>query len=237
MIKNKKNLLVIIPCFNEEKSVVNLINEIKKYDINYQTLVVDDGSTDNTYHLASKVSPTIKLLKNLGIGGAVQTGFKYAYYNEYKFCVQIDGDGQHDPKEIKRLLKYQASTSSSITVGSRYIENDSFQSTFARRSGSKLISFFLRLLFNGTNITDPTSGMRLMDKKAIEFFKNDYPQDFPEPISLAWALKENMTVSETSVKMRDREYGKSSINGFKSIIYMVRVIGYIVLARFIKLKR
>ena len=90
---------------------------------------------------------------------------------------------QISPKEIKKLLKYQASTSSSITVGSRYIENDSFQSTFARRSGSKLISFFLRLLFNGTNITDPTSGMRLMDKKAIEFFKNDYPQDFPEPIS------------------------------------------------------
>ena len=236
-MQDNKKLLIIIPCYNEQDSINDLLKEISSIDINHDILVIDDGSLDDTFSIASKQSRVIKLIQNLGIGGAVQTGFKYAHYNKYEFCIQIDGDGQHDPKEIKRLFTYQARTASSITVGSRYIENDSFQSTFARRSGSKLISFFLKLLFKGTNITDPTSGMRLMDTKAIKFFKDNYPYDFPEPISLAWALKENMTVSETSVKMREREYGKSSITGLKSLIYMIRVIGYIVLARFIKIKR
>lgn len=229
-------ILLIIPCFNEQGSIEALLSEITSLGAGYSTVVVDDGSKDATYEKAVQLSPTIKLLRNLGIGGAVQTGIRYAAANNFDFCVQIDGDGQHPPSEISKLMRAYKESPSSIMIGSRYLLNDSFRSTAARRFGSKAIAWTLNTLFKSCNITDPTSGMRLMDRAAIEFFANSYPHDFPEPISLAWALRAGLTVGECGVKMRSRSNGQSSIAGWKPIVYMLRVLGYVVLARFVGLK-
>lgn len=227
-------VLIIIPCYNEQSSISALLKEISEYGKGYDTIVIDDGSIDSTYEIARQFSPAVRLLKNIGIGGAVQTGIKYAYSNGFDFCVQIDGDGQHQPDEIEKLLEAYKNKPRSIIIGSRYLENDSFQSTWARRFGSRAIAKALNTLFTQCSITDPTSGMRLLDRNVIEFFAKHYPYDYPEPISLAWALKEGFTVGETQVKMRKRMYGKSSIIGIKPISYMLRVLGYILLARLIQ---
>lgn len=227
----KQRVLLIIPCFNEQDSIEALLQEIQSFGEGYATVVVDDGSRDATYEKAVQLSPTIRLLRNVGIGGAVQTGIKYAAENNFDFCVQIDGDGQHPPSEIAKLLNAYKESPCSITIGSRYLFNDTYRSTFARRFGGKAIAWTLNALFKHCDITDPTSGMRLMDRDAIEFFSKSYPHDFPEPISLAWALREGLSVGECGVQMRSRNNGQSSIAGWKPIAYMFRVLGYVVLAR------
>lgn len=233
---NKPRILLIIPCFNEQESIETLLREITSLGEGYSTVVVDDGSQDATYETAVQLSPTIRLLRNLGIGGAVQTGIRYALANKFDFCVQIDGDGQHPPSEVSKLLSAYKKSPCSIMIGSRYLLNDSFRSTLARRFGSKAIAWSLNILFKRCNITDPTSGMRLMDRAAIELFAKSYPHDFPEPISLAWALREGLAVGECGVQMRSRNNGQSSIGGWKPITYMLRVLGYIVLARVVGFK-
>lgn len=222
-------LLIIIPCYNEEYSIENLIFEIKNIKIKCDILVIDDGSKDKTFDKARKLTNTIRLNRNLGIGGAVQTGLKYAMYNNYNLCIQIDGDGQHDPSEIKKLLISQKTSKSSLTIGSRYLSDHSFKSTFARRSGTYIIAQLLNFLYRSSHITDPTSGMRLMDKKAITSFAREYPSDYPEPISLGWALKKKLIISEIAVKMRERKHGSSSIMGFNTILYMAKVQTYILI--------
>ena len=226
-------VLLIIPCFNEQESIESLLIEIASLETNYSTIVVDDGSMDSTYDKAVELSPTIRLLQNLGIGGAVQVGIKYASKNGFDFCVQVDGDGQHPPSEVSKLLRAYEDEPASIVIGSRYLFNDSFRSTLARRFGGKTIAWLLNRLFRGCNITDPTSGMRLMDRKAIHFFAESYPHDFPEPISIAWALQAGLTVKECGVEMRSRDNGQSSIVGLRPIAYMLRVLGYVILARFV----
>lgn len=228
---NKSRVLLILPCYNEAGTIGQLLDEIAALDEGYHTLVVDDGSRDHTFDVAHAKSSCVRLIRNLGIGGAVQTGIKYAVTHDYDFCVQIDGDGQHPPDQIMRLIVRQKETGANIVIGSRYIQNDTFRSTFARRLGSKLIATTLRLLFRGGGITDPTSGMRLLDRAAMAYFAQHYPYDFPEPISLAWAMRASFVVSETPVVMRARSVGSSSLGGVRSLAYMFRVLGYIVLAR------
>jgi glycosyltransferase involved in cell wall biosynthesis len=232
---NKLSVLLAIPCFNEQETITTLMKEIKSYGQDFSTIIVDDGSHDATYQIASQFFPTIRHLRNLGIGGAVQTGIMYAEMNDFDCCIQLDGDGQHPPSEINKLLRSYNETQNSIIIGSRYLLRDTFQSTWTRRLGSYVISQVLNILFPRCNITDPTSGMRLMDRKAIKLFAQRYPHDFPEPISIAWALKEGLVVSEIAVKMRERKHGNSSIVGLKQISYMLRVLGYIVLSRFTSL--
>jgi glycosyltransferase involved in cell wall biosynthesis len=227
----RPRILLVIPCFNEEASIGDLLKEIAAVNADYHTLVVDDGSSDSTSAVASGNSQVLRLIVNLGIGGAVQTGLKYAARNAYDFCIQIDGDGQHDPREIKTLIEAYGRQPHNIVIGSRFIDNAGFRSTISRRLGSKFIAMALNLLFSGGRISDPTSGMRLLDRRAIEFFARRYPLDFPEPISLAWAMRSGLTIGETAVGMRARETGESSIDGFKPLTYMIRVVGYILLAR------
>ena len=227
MIRDNKELLIIIPCLNEEKSIKGLIKELKEIKLNADILVIDDGSTDKTYLKATEQTTTIKLIKNIGIGGAVQTGIKYAKYFNYKYCLQIDGDGQHNPKEIIFLVEKQKKTNSSITIGSRYLRKGSFKSTLARKSGTFIIAKLLNFLYSKSNTTDPTSGMRLLDQKSIDLFASNYPSDYPEPISIGWALKKGFIVSEVPVKMRLRKHGTSSIIGFSTVGYMVKVLLYI----------
>lgn len=223
--------LLVIPCYNEQESIGLLLKEINSLNQDYFTLVIDDGSKDETYNRAIELSRTVRLIKNLGIGGAVQTGIKYGIENDFKYCIQIDGDGQHLPSEIGRLIKCHERTGASIIIGSRYLKNDSFRSTAARRLGSILIAWVLNTIFTKSNVTDPTSGMRLMDRNAMRLFCANYPYDYPEPISLAWALNAGLDIAECDVKMRNRGAGKSSITGLKPIGYMLRVVGYIVLER------
>jgi glycosyltransferase involved in cell wall biosynthesis len=231
MKKNK--ILIIIPCYNEAKSIEILLKNLKKNYKKFDTLVIDDCSSDNTYMKASKMTNTISHIINLGIGGAVQSGIKYAKLKKYDYCVQIDGDLQHDPKHIHQLLKKSLLERSSLTIGSRYFyKRYQKKNTFLRLTGSLLISILLKILFSNIKITDPTSGMRLYDRKAINYFSDNYPQDFPEPISLAMAVKKNMKVTEVPVIMNERKYGQSSIYGIKNLLYMFKTLFAILLIKF-----
>ncbi|MEQ9552835.1 MAG: glycosyltransferase family 2 protein [Coleofasciculus sp. G3-WIS-01] len=222
--------ILIIPCYNEENNIDKLLREIQKLNLGYDTLVIDDGSQDNTYAVASKLSPCVKLLTNLGIGGAVQTGIKYALQHNYELCVQVDGDGQHPPSQVYRLIESYLTSPANLIIGSRFLRKKEFKSTWKRRIGIRIISGVIQWLFQ-YKITDPTSGLRIMDRKAIQLFSTEYPHDFPEPISLAVALERGLRVREVSVNMRSREQGFSSITGIKSFLYMIRVIGYLILVR------
>jgi len=224
-------VLLIIPCFNEGESIGALLGEIQGMHGGYDTLVVDDGSSDQTFDIASKISPCVSHVENLGIGGAVHTGIKYAHEHGYDFCVQVDGDGQHPPNQVTRLLHAYKESPANIVIGSRYLHGDTFRSTWARRLGSRIIGGFLKRQF-GQSISDATSGLRLMDRAAISFFAEDYPHDYPEPISLARAFHHGLTAREVPVEMRSREHGASSISGIKTFLYMIRVLGYLVLVRF-----
>jgi glycosyltransferase involved in cell wall biosynthesis len=228
----RARVLVIIPCFNEARMIGQLLDEIHKLGAGYDTLVVDDGSSDATYEIAVAKSECVRLICNLGIGGAVQTGIKYAHSHGYDFCVQVDGDGQHPPDQVQALLEAQAGTKANLMIGSRYRGGDTDRSTWARRQGSRIIARVLGMASHAAALTDPTSGLRLMDRKAIAFFAQRYPHDFPEPISIAWALRHGLKVAETPVRMRAREHGTTSIAGLKALSYMVRVVFYILLARF-----
>jgi glycosyltransferase involved in cell wall biosynthesis len=225
-------VLLVIPCYNESKSLGSLLAEIASLNAGCETLVVDDGSTDQTYEIANDANYRLKLLTNLGIGGAVQSGIKFAATRGFDFCIQIDGDGQHPPDQIAALLDAQKRSGANIVIGSRYLQGSTYCSTWSRRLGSRIIGRAIGLLYNVPTITDPTSGMRVMDHLAISYFSQQYPHDFPEPISLAWALRSGLTMHECPVEMRAREHGKSSISGLKSFAYMVRVLAYIVLSKF-----
>ncbi len=224
-------VLLIIPCYNEQGAIAALLQEIADLCQGFEVLVIDDGSRDDTFLVARSLSPVVHLLRNLGLGGAVQTGIKYAERHDFDFCVQIDGDGQHPPDQVSRLLEAYTKNPAAIVVGSRFLNNDTFRSTRSRRFGAQTISRVLNHLFTDCRVSDPTSGMRLMDRRAIHFFARHYPYDFPEPISLAWALRAGMAVRDVPVKMRARRHGQSTIVGIKPFAYMFRVLGYILLAR------
>lgn len=226
-------LLLIIPCYNEEGSVSSLLREIGKLGIACDPLVIDDGSRDSTSAEAKPLSRCVTLLQNLGIGGAVQTGIRYAYQNGYDLCMQVDGDGQHPPDQIPVILRAWQEKPANMVIGSRYLGKGGFRSTLARRTGSSILSLVMGLLFDGIRFTDPTSGMRLMDSKAMRLFYNHYPFDYPEPISIVWALRCGLTIREVAVAMRAREQGVSSIRGLKPLLYMIRVVFYIVMGRFL----
>jgi glycosyltransferase involved in cell wall biosynthesis len=162
----------------------------------------------------------VSLSNNLGIGGAMQTGYKYAFYNDYDIAIQFDGDGQHIAEEISKLLNkiYEAD----IVIGSRYLEKKGFQSSGIRRFGIKFFTFLIMFL-TGQRITDPTSGFRAANKRVIEIFAGNYPMDYPEPETICLLARNKFKVCETSVVMREREDGRSSITMLKSIYYMIKV--------------
>ncbi len=224
-----KKILLIIPAFNEEKNILNAFNAVKKYNkenkIKYDVIVINDGSTDDTEKILIKNKiPCISLINNLGIGGAVQTGFKYAYENNYDIAVQFDGDGQHDINFVKNIIRPLINNQADCVIGSRFIGNISkYKSTFLRRIGIKLLSIEINL-FTHKKIKDPTSGFRAFNKKTIKYLSNNYPLEYPEPVSIVMILKNKFKIIEIPVKMKDRKNGVSSINSWKSIYYMVNVV-------------
>ena len=223
-------ILLAIPCYNEEGAIGPLLREIRSLHADYDMIVVDDGSRDNTYGVASAMAPCLRLIANLGIGGGVQTSIKYAFERGYDLCVQVDGDGQHPASEICVLVDSYRASPANLIIGSRFLADGEFRSTFARRVGIQAISAAIRWFF-GCRVTDPTSGFRIMDREAIRIFSAEYPHDFPESISVAVALEHGLSIREVPVRMRAREHGDSSIQGLKRMAYMLRVIGYLALIR------
>lgn len=221
-------ILIIIPAYNEQDNILNTYKSIdcynKKNKSNYDVIVINDGSIDNTRLILEKNNiPHINLIHNLGIGGAVQTGYKYAYENNYDIAIQFDGDGQHDVKYIKNLIE-KINHGYDMVIGSRFIESkDGFKSTKLRRIGINVISFFIRL-FTGRKIYDTTSGFRACNKEIIKNFAFAYPTEYPEPVSTVETIKLGYNVGEVSVQMNEREGGKSSIHSWKNAYYMINVI-------------
>ncbi len=222
--------LVIIPAYNEEKSIKQVVDNLENYANDYDYIIINDGSTDNTQKVCKENNlKYISLPQNLGIGGAMQTGYKYAKENDYDIAIQIDGDGQHDVTYLDKLVE-QLENGSDMCIGSRYIDKQGFQSSAMRRFGKNVLSFWMRILC-GKKITDPTSGFRACNKKIIGIFAKDYPYDYPEPETIIKLIKNRYVVTEIPVIMKQREMGKSSITPIKSIKYMIKVLISMTFAR------
>ncbi|MDB2487518.1 glycosyltransferase family 2 protein [Alphaproteobacteria bacterium] len=216
-------LLIICPCFNEANTIGELIDEIASLNENFDVIVIDDGSEDGTYQTALAKANTVRLPLNLGIGGAVQTGYRYAVRHGYEYAIQIDGDGQHDPAYIQVLLSELKKSSAHMAIGTRYKVKKGFQSSRTRRLGGRIIAELIGKLFS-FRPTDPTSGMRLTNREATRVFSENYPIDFPEPLSLCSLMRKGFEIIEVPVVMRERVSGKSSISGIKPLLYMVTMI-------------
>ena len=225
-------ILVIIPAFNEEGSIASTVKEVKAVEgYAIDVLVINDGSQDRTAVKANEAGAEVVTLPfNLGIGGAVQTGFRYAALNRYDIAIQIDGDGQHDPQSIPLLVKPMIDEKYAIVIGSRFIDHGGFKSSFLRRIGIRffdmLISFLIR-----QRITDPTSGLRAFNRDAIRVFAEMYPQDYPEPEAIMIAKRFQLTVKEVPVVMRERGAGQSSIRYLKTLYYMIKVTLAVILQK------
>lgn len=221
------NVLIIIPAYNEElnieKTVCKIIEYNKKSKNNIDYIVINDGSKDNTSYICKKNGyNVVDLIHNLGIGGAVQTGYKYAYENNYDIAIQFDGDGQHDENYIDELVK-EIKKGNDFVIGSRFVSDLSvFKSTTTRRLGIKILSSLIKLCTK-FKVYDPTSGFRAANKEVIKLFSSNYPTEYPEPETTTILLKNGFRVKEIPVKMYEREYGKSSIRPLKSIYYMFSV--------------
>lgn len=220
----KKDVLIIMPAYNEAEGIRRVIAWIREQIPYADILVVNDGSADDTGRLAAlEGAIVLNLSVNLGIGGAVQTGYRYAALNGYKYAAQMDGDGQHNPLDFARLLEAIKATNADMVVGSRFVEKQGFQSTLARRMGIVILAKLLTGLLRRP-VTDPTSGYRLCGARAIALFAKDYPTDYPEVEALVLLDNHRLQFREVPVVMNERLAGTSSISSFKSIYYMVKVI-------------
>lgn len=223
-------VILIIPAYNEEACILNTVEKINKYNkktkLKFDYVVINDGSTDNTEKILeeNKINH-IKLVHNLGIGGAVQTGYMYALDNGYDIAVQYDGDGQHDVAYVEKIIQPILDKKANMTIGSRFIDpsSSSFKSSASRRIGIKIISSCIKLKTN-TRIYDTTSGFRAVDRKVLKMFVDNYPAEYPEPISTVNVLLKGNKVKEIPVSMNERTTGKSSIGSWKNIYYMINVI-------------
>lgn len=227
-VRKNPRVLVIIPAYNESESILATVRDVVSHGYDY--VVINDGSRDDTLAVCrSNGINVVDLPQNLGIGGAVQCGHKYAKQYGYDIDIQVDGDGQHNPSYIPKLVE-QIVSGSDLAIGSRFISDQGgFKSTFMRRVGIVWLSKSLRLL-TGCRVTDPTSGFRACGPKAIDLFCASYPVDYPEPESIATAVHRGLSISEVAVSMRERQGGSSSIGGLSSVYYMIKVTLAIVIA-------
>jgi glycosyltransferase involved in cell wall biosynthesis len=217
-------ILVIVPAYNEENSIEAVIEDLNSNFPQGNILVVNDGSDDRTSEVARDLGVTvIDLPYNLGIGGAIQTGFLYALENGYDVAIQFDGDGQHLANEIPKILGPYHKSGADLVVGSRFLSESGFTSSMQRRIGSKVLSFIISSLV-GKKITDTTSGFRVYGKRAIERFSSIYPEDYPEVETLFLAHKMGLSIEEVPSEIRSRAVGKSSITTSEAVYYMIKVV-------------
>ena len=216
-------VLLVIPAYNEGKNIERVVDHIKNDFPELDYVVVNDGSKDDTAAICRRRGYNfIDLPVNLGLAGCFQTGMKYAWQKGYSYAVQFDGDGQHDASYLQAMADRLERDDLDMVIGSRFIENEGFQSTGLRRFGINFFKFLIKLLYGGT-ITDATSGMRMCSRRVMEEFSVDYPQDYPEPETVARLLRKKYKVQEIPVVMRERSAGTSSINPAKSVYYMIKV--------------
>jgi glycosyltransferase involved in cell wall biosynthesis len=216
--------LAIVPAFNEEESVGHVIDEIRAVDPGFDIVVVDDGSTDRTAGVAAdRAAFVVRLPFNLGIGGAMQTGYRFALEHGYDIAVQIDGDGQHDPAQLSKILGPVVEGEADLVVGSRFVGPGAYRSTAARRIGIRIFAGVVSAVVR-QRVTDTTSGFRAVNRKAIALFAADYPHDYPEVEATVMCVKHKLRLTEVPVEMRERSGGRSSITAIRSIYYMTKVL-------------
>lgn len=215
--------LVMIPAYNEQGSIEKTVRDILNYAPDFDYVVINDCSTDKTLEVCRKNGfHVVSLPVNLGIGGGVQTGYLYAFQNDYDIAVQFDGDGQHNARYLNEMADRLVRDNLDMVIGSRYIRKEGFQSSGLRRVGIRYFTALIRLV-TGRKITDPTSGMRMAGRDVIEMYARNYPKDYPEPESVVAILKAGKKVDEIPVQMNAREEGVSSISPKKSVYYMIKV--------------
>ena len=225
--------LIIIPAYNEEKSILKTINNMKEISKNIDYIIVNDCSKDHTLDICKENGlNVINLPINLGIGGAVQTGYQYAYQKGYDIAIQMDADGQHNPKYIKELVQ-AIEEGNDMVIASRFLDKKGFQSTFLRRMGINLYSKLIKI-FSGITIKDTTSGYRAVNKKIIKYFAKNYPVDYPEPETNAILAKAKCNIKEIPVEMEERMGGKSSITALKSVYYAGKVALAVIISSLVK---
>jgi glycosyltransferase involved in cell wall biosynthesis len=216
--------LAIVPAYNEEASIGGVIDEIRALEPVFDVVVVDDGSVDRTASVASEHgAQVLRLPFNLGIGGAMQTGYRFALEQGYDLAVQIDGDGQHDPRELPKILEPVLEGRADLVVGSRFGRDGEFRSSPVRRIGIRLFAGVVSAVV-GQRVTDTTSGFRAVNKRGIALFAADYPHDYPEVEATVMCVKHKLRLAEVSVRMRERTGGRSSITAFRSVYYMAKVL-------------
>jgi glycosyltransferase involved in cell wall biosynthesis len=222
-----KNTLIIVPAYQEESNITRVIEDIRSHMPKSDILVVNDGSTDKTASLARDAG--VKVIEhpfNMGIGAAVQTGFKYAGRHRYTEALQLDGDFQHPAQEGPRLLQLLKDLKADLVIGSRFITDTGYHGSWFRRTGNRLFQW-VNLLIVGQKIIDNTSGFRAYSRKAIDLLSKTYLGEFPEPESIGYLKSQGCTIIEIPVRMRNRTGGTSSITPIRSVYYMIRVLASI----------
>jgi glycosyltransferase involved in cell wall biosynthesis len=225
--------VAIVPAHNEQASVAGVVREIRAVDPRFEVVVVDDGSTDATAQVAEAAGATvIRLPFNVGIGGAVQTGYQYALEHGFELAIQVDGDGQHDPREIEQVVRPILEDRADLVVGTRFVKGGGYRGTRLRRVGIRLFAAVVSMLVR-QRVSDTTSGFRAVNRKALRLFAADYPHDYPEVESIVLLSRHRLRLLEVPVQMRVRETGNSSITALRAAYYMIKVL----LALFIGLFR
>ncbi|HXF97020.1 MAG TPA: glycosyltransferase family 2 protein [Gaiellaceae bacterium] len=217
-------LLAVVPAFNEAGAIGRVVDEIRAVDPAIDVVVVDDASTDGTAAVARAHGATVlRLPFNVGIGGAVQTGLRYALEEGYDAAVRLDGDGQHDASELPKLLAELARGEADLVIGSRFVDGrTSYRPPLARRLGIRVFARLVSLL-GGQRVTDTTSGFMALDRPGIELFAREYPHDYPEVEATLVALRSGLRLGQVQVEMRQRETGASSITFLRALYYVVKV--------------
>lgn len=223
--------LIIIPAYREAENIEKLVDNIIENYPQYDYIIINDGSKDETAAICRRRGYRfLDLPINLGIGGAVQTGYKYAQRNGYKIAIQIDGDGQHDVAQLDKVIEPIVRGEAEVTIGSRFLEKQGFQSSSMRRFGIHFLSSLIWVC-TGKKILDVTSGYRAVNRRFIEIYAENYPSDFPEPEAIVAAVMHRGTIKEVPVVMQERKAGTSSIHTWKSVYYMVKVTLAVIICR------
>ena len=216
--------VAVVPAYNESGAIGRVVDEIRSFDPALDVVVVDDASVDETAAIAAAHGATVlRLPFNVGIGGAVQTGFRYALEHAYGTAVRLDGDGQHDPRELPKLLAPLERGDANLVIGSRFVDpGGSYRPPFARRVGIRVFARLVSLL-GGQRVTDTTSGFMALDGVGIALFAEEFPHDYPEVEATLVALRSGLRLAQVQVEMRERETGSSSITFVRSVYYLVKV--------------